>query len=73
MNRARLWDVMGRRQLALWSVGPVSAGATIAVMIWVPHWTRALEAAFLVVAVVGVAWLYAPRVGHWARRTLGPR
>lgn len=70
MNRVRCWDVMGRRRLALWLVAPVSAGVTIAVMIWAPHWTRALEAAFLVAAVVGVAWLFAPRVGQWVRGTL---
>lgn len=69
MNLARSWDVMGRRQLALWLVAPVSAGVTIAVMIWAPHWARTLETAFLVAAVAGVAWLFAPRVGQWVRGT----
>lgn len=73
MNRVWSWDVMGSRHLALWSVAPASAGVTIVVMIWAPHWTRVFEAAFLVAAVVGVAWLHASRVGRWARRSLGPR
>lgn len=72
MTRLLSWDAMGRRQLALWSVAAVSAAATIAVFTWAPHWSRVLEAAFLVAAIAGVASLYAPWVGHWARRTLGP-
>lgn len=70
MNRAWSWSVMGRRRLALWLVAPVSAGVTIAVMIWAPRWTRSLEAAFLVAAVAGVAWLFAPRLGQRVRGTL---
>lgn len=72
MNRVRSWDVMGRRHLALWSVAPISAGVTIAVMVWAPHGTRTLEAAFLAAAVAGVAWLNAARVGRWAHRMIGP-
>lgn len=73
MTRLLSWDAMGRRQLALWSVAAVSAAATIAVFTWAPHWSRVLEAAFLVAAIAGVARLIAPRAWQSARHTLGQR
>lgn len=73
MNQGPSKEPFGRRRFALWPPVPVSAAATIAVFTWVPHWSRALEAASLVAAVTGVAWLIAPQAGKWVRHKLGQR